>query len=111
MMSTMLVPTLAKSAGVWIADNILVVEAFFTVGRTVVFGSDIQDICVLGWASRRAPPSTQQSIPHGYITKPAGRCALHLAERMGNFVSCEELALAQRDVLGLVIPTGQDPLT
>jgi hypothetical protein len=36
-------------AGVWIADNIMVVEAFFTVGRTVVFGSDIQDICVLGW--------------------------------------------------------------
>ena len=32
-----------------IADNILVVEAFFTVGRTVVFGSDKQDICVLGW--------------------------------------------------------------
>ena len=37
------------SVGVWIADNIVVVEAFFTVGRTVVFGSDIQDICVLGW--------------------------------------------------------------
>jgi hypothetical protein len=29
---------------------------------------------------------------------------------MGSFVSCEELALAQRDILGILLDTGQDPL-
>jgi len=94
---------------VWIADNILVVEAFFTVGRTVVFGSDIQDICVLGYAVSASAPAAAAAATW-IITKPDGTQHYIWANPMGNFVSCEQLALAQRDSLGLVLPTGQDPL-
>jgi hypothetical protein len=92
----------------WIADNILVVEAFFTVGRTVVFGSDIQDICVLGWAIDGSAIDVA-SVPQD-ITKPAGDLHHIWANAMGDFVSCESLALLQRNLVGLTIPTGQDPL-
>jgi hypothetical protein len=98
-----------KAAGVWIADNILVVEAYFTVGRTVIYGTDVQDVCVLGWAvgtnvQTRAPPDW-------IITKPDGSRHFLWKSAMGSFVSCEQLALAQRDVLGITLPTGQDPLS
>jgi hypothetical protein len=96
------------SVGVWIADNILVVEAFFTVGRTVVFGSDIQDICVLGWPV--LPEGIEVAPPTGKILKPDGTVHNIWANAMGSFVGCEELALAQRAVLGIVPPAGQDPL-
>jgi hypothetical protein len=101
----------AKAAGVWIADNILVVEAFFTVGRTVVFGSDIQDICVLGWALAPASTNPSASGPASWIiTKPDGTQHYIWSNAMGTFAGCEELALAQRDVLGILLATGQDPL-
>jgi hypothetical protein len=100
-----------KAVGVWIADNILVVEAFFTVGRTLVFGSDIQDICVLGWAwgwdvEEEAPIIV---APQYHITKPDGTQHYIWQNAMGPFVSCEDSALSQRDVLGILLPTGQDP--
>jgi len=94
---------------VWIADNILVVEAFFTVGRSVVFGSDIQDICLLGYAVNGAVPNVAVA-PTWILTKPDGTQHYIWANAMGGFVSCEQLALAQRDRLGVVLPTGQDPL-
>jgi len=97
------------AAPVWIADNILVVEAFFTVGRTVVFGSDMQDICVLGYAVNGAVANLAVA-PTWIITKPDGTQHYIWANAMGDFVGCEQLALAQRDVLGLKLPTGQDPL-
>jgi hypothetical protein len=99
----------AKAAGVWIADNILVVEAFFTVGRTVVFGSDIQDICVLGWPVT-AGTVDAATAPTYVITKPDGTQHYIWENAMGYFLGCEELALAQRDVLGILLDTGQDPL-
>jgi hypothetical protein len=92
----------------WIADNILVVEAFFTIGRTVVFGSDIQDICVLGWPVDLAAFDAAAD-PTGAILKPDGTTHYIWANAMGDFVSCEQLALAQRSVLGIVPPPGQDP--
>jgi len=97
------------SVGVWIADNILVVEAFFTVGRTVVFGSDIQDICVLGWAVDGTLATPSQSVPQ-FITKPDGTLHYIWSNPMGFWVSCEDLALAQRDILKIPLPTAQDPL-
>jgi hypothetical protein len=96
-----------KSVGVWIADNILVVEAFFTVGRTVVFGSDLQDICVLGWPIAGSIVNVVAG-PTWIITKPDGLPHYIFQNAMGNFVGCEELALAQRDVLGTLLQTGQD---
>jgi hypothetical protein len=99
--------TAPRDLGVWIADNILVVEAFFTVGRTVVFGSDIQDICTLGWAVTGSNPAVA-AAPRWIITKPDGLPHYIFMNAMGNFVGCEELALAQRDVLGTLLQTGQD---
>jgi hypothetical protein len=99
-------------AGVWIADNIMVVEAFFTVGRTVVFGSDIQDICVLGWVpGGRIDGGVWLALAATWvITKPDGSQHYIWASPMGPFVGCEELALLERDTLGITLPTGQDPL-
>jgi hypothetical protein len=105
-----------KANAVWIADNILVVEAYFTAGRTVVFGSDIQDLCTLGWAVGSANPTTAY-LPDYHITKPDG--TTHWIWQQGAFgplgpgtyyTSCERLALAERNVLGIPLATGQDPL-
>jgi hypothetical protein len=97
----------AKAAGYWIADNILVVEAFFTVGRTVVFGSDIQDVCVLGWAVDTNVPTVPAAASY-IITKPDGTQHYIWSNALGYFLGCEELALAQRDSLGILLETGQD---
>jgi hypothetical protein len=94
---------------VWIADNIVTVEAFFTAGRTVVFGSDIQDLCTLGWAitgNNVLVAGTFNTV----ITKPDGTGHYIWANAFGRFVSCERLALAERNVLKIPLATGQDPL-
>jgi hypothetical protein len=96
----------AKAAAYWIADNILVVEAFFTVGRTVVFGSDIQDVCVLGWPVIQGTLSVL--APTYIITKPDGTQHYIFENALGYFLGCEELALAQRDIVGILLDTGQD---
>jgi len=86
--------------GHWIADNILVVEAFITVGRTVVWGSDIQDICVLGFGGD----------PKYTLTKPDGTKHYIWRNALNPYVSCEDVALLQRDWLGIPLEKGQDPL-
>ncbi len=85
--------------GHWIADHILVVEAYITVGRTVVFGSDIQDICVLGWNEGDEPDS---------VSKPDGSAHYIFPNALGSYVSCEDLALLQRDDVGIMLEQGQD---
>lgn len=102
--------TLAKNAGYFIADNIMVVSVYFTVGKTVAFGSEMQDICTLGWAVTGNAPQTAVAATF-IITKPDGTQHYIWQNAMGNFVSCEALALAQRDVLGIKLPLGQDPLS
>jgi len=98
------------SVAPWIADYIVVVEAFITIGRTVIFGVDIQDICVLGWAVEG--PLVTIATPDTTITKPDGtQHWIWTAGAMGSWVSCDELALAQRDVVALKLLTGQDPLS
>jgi hypothetical protein len=85
--------------GHFIADTILIVQAYITVGRVQVWGSDIQDICVLGWTMGSAPAS---------FTKPDGEKHYVFANALGSYVSCEDLALYQRDQLGIKLDTGQD---
>lgn len=67
----------------YIADYVLVVGASYTVGRTVVFGTDMQDICVLGYP----------------IIEP-----LFLVDPLGSYASCEDAASTEKDTLGLGIP-------
>jgi hypothetical protein len=98
------------AAGVWIADYIVVVEATITIGRTVVFGAEVQDICVLGWAVTAGALPNVRRAADWIITKPDGSHHYIWQEAFGNFVGCEELALAQRDALGILLQTGQDPL-
>jgi hypothetical protein len=81
----------------FIADNILVVNVVLVVGRATIVGTDIQDICVLGWS---------MSTNHLEVTLPDGRGKYNTwADPLGKFVSCEEAALWQRDDQG--IPIGQ----
>jgi hypothetical protein len=86
-------PTTVQLAN-FIADHILTVTVTLVLGRTLIIGSDIQDICVLGWA---IDTNTK------YITKPDGGNDYHFTwpDPLGPFVSCEDAAIWQRWYLGL----------
>jgi len=98
-----------QSMGYWIADNILTVEAFFAAGRTTVFGSDIQDICTLGWGvvPYSIPPSWD-AFPLYTLTLPDGTKQYVWMNAMGSMLSCEALALYERASLGIPLAQGQD---
>jgi len=83
-----------KQTKEWIADHMLVVVAELKVGSTWIYGSDVQDKCVLGWLT---------STNHRAITKPDGSKHHTWDDPLGPFVSCEEAALWQRYYLGLGI--------
>jgi len=83
------------AAAQYIADYILVVGVDLAVGRTTVWGTEIQDICVLGW-----PMQTAAWI----ITKPDGTQHPIFADALNGYKSCEDLALYQKDQLGIPIP-------
>jgi hypothetical protein len=74
----------------FIADHILVVHAMYTVGRQVFYGTDIQDICVLGWSFG----------PTEMVTKSNGDPHWLVGDALDGFASCEEAALVQRAILG-----------
>ena len=78
----------------FIADYIMVVSVWTTIGRTTVYGVDVQDICVLGWAI------DDNTIR---ITKPSGDSHFSWPDALGPFASCEEAALWERDNQGLPV--------
>jgi len=78
----------------FIADYVLIISAWTTIGRTVVYGMEVQDVCVLGWAIDK------NTI---VITKPSGDQHFSWPDALGPFVSCEEAALWQRDNQGLPV--------
>jgi hypothetical protein len=84
-------------AGQYIADYIIVVGADLTVGRTTVWGTEIQDICLLGWP-------VPENTPDWIITKPDGTVHYIYADPLGGWTSCEDIALQQKDQLGIPIP-------
>jgi len=87
---------LGDLAGQYVADYILAVSASIVVGRTTVFGTEIQDVCVLGFP---APTVT----PAYLITKPDGTVHPIYADALGAYVSCEDLALQEQAILGIPI--------
>jgi hypothetical protein len=92
---------IGDALGQYIADYILVVGVDLAVGRTTVFGAEIQDICLLGWPVPDAPA--------WIITKPDGTVHYIYADPMadavtGPWTSCEDIALMQKDLLGIPIP-------
>jgi len=76
----------------FIADYIVKVHVWTTIGNLVVHGTEIQDVCVLGWAI---------SNNHLVFTKPDGTEHDSWDDPLGPFVSCEEAAIWERDFLGL----------
>lgn len=84
------------TVGMFISDYILIVQFTKTIGRTVVYGTEMQDICVLGW-----PEDTSS---WGIVTKPDGTEHYVFANPLGDYNSCEDLALVQKESLGLTIP-------
>jgi hypothetical protein len=78
-----------------IADNILVVQVTLVIGRTIIVGTDIQDICVLGFSM--SPNTRILTLPDG------GETYTSWSNAMGRFVSCEQAAIEQRAVLGAPI--------
>jgi hypothetical protein len=81
----------------WIADNILTVEATLKIGRSLAFGTDIQDICVLGWSL-----DSQAAVSY---TKPDGTKHYLVQNALGPYASCDDAALYQRDQLGMTMGT------
>jgi len=91
----------STGAKVWrperIADYILVVGFDLTVSRTVIYGTEIQDICLLGWP--------MDTVGQYQITKPSGDFHVITPNPFGTFDSCEDIALYQKhEVLGLPVP-------
>jgi hypothetical protein len=83
----------------FMADYVMVVSVWETFGRTVVYGLDMQDICVIGWAV---------STNTMWFTKPDGTIYVSWPDPLGqlwtgwsSFHSCEDLALWQRADQGL----------
>jgi len=93
---------IGDALGQYIADYILVVGVDLAVGRTTVFGTEIQDICLLGW------PVTGNGIGLApvVVTITKGNGDLHniYTDPLGTFTSCEDVALLQKDALGIGIP-------
>jgi hypothetical protein len=89
------------TAAVRISDYILVVGANYAVGRSTVYGTDMQDICILGWQIESA-----NGVPDYVITKPDGTEHYVYADPLGSFpnVNCEDAALVQKDQLGVPVP-------
>jgi hypothetical protein len=80
----------------YIADYVVVVSAVTTIGRTAVYGAEIQDICVLGWS--------YEGWAYRF-SKPDGTAHWVFADPLGSYYSCEEAALYQKHVSeGLPIP-------
>lgn len=77
----------------FIADHILVVHVTYTVGRQIFYGTEMQDICVLGKAVTGATVSM--------VSKSNGDDHYLVDDALGTYASCEEAALAQRAQLGV----------
>jgi len=120
----------------WAADNILTVEASLTIGRSVIFGADIQDICVLAWSwwyfpfefagisvsgGLPVPKPTWWELKEQLHSASAAGTAQYLnaflvgnhwvfPDALGPFTSCTDLTLVERQLAGVALEAGQDPM-
>jgi len=81
----------------YVAEYTLVIMAFFRIGRSTIYGTDLQSLCVLGWS---------MDSYTGVTTLPDGSQYYAWMNALGQFVSCDDAVLAQRIWLGLPIPPG-----
>jgi hypothetical protein len=80
----------------------LVVLAAFTVGSQVYYGTDVQDLCVLGWPFNDGISNMTFSVDAS--TEVGLRHLKQAMHPLDGFASCEDAALYQRQQLGLTIP-------
>jgi hypothetical protein len=94
--------------GQFIADYVVVVQATLAIGRTVVYGTEMQDVCVLGWpvvvVGVANGANSQNAAPDYWFTKPDGTRHYIWADPLGNYMSCEDAALVQKAALLIQIP-------
>jgi len=83
----------------FLADYVVLVYASYKIGRSTVYGAEIQDVCVLGWdlgtvsATIDKDPGTGTDNHYVY------------ADPLGSYVSCEDATMYQKHVvLGLPVP-------
>jgi len=82
----------------FIADHMLIVTAGYKVNRNTIWASDVQDICILGWAMGPTPNDEEFLATilfwnSGLSTVP-GQYEIYWSwpDPMGPFVSCDEAA-------------------
>jgi hypothetical protein len=80
----------------------LMVQAAFTVGSKAYFGTDIQDLCVLGWPFNDGV--TNRTFSLDASTEVGLRHLKRAMHPLDGFASCEDAALFQRQLLNLTIP-------
>jgi hypothetical protein len=89
----------------FIADHILIVHVTYTVGRQVFYGTEIQDICVLGWSMDAVSIVSKVyyvADPHtGVLSGRTFDQHQLSADPLKGFSGCEELTLYQRSLLHL----------
>jgi hypothetical protein len=80
----------------FIADHMLIVTAGWKLGRTTIWASDLQDICILGWSIGAETLAIYLFYNKGFSTVPAMyEYYWSWDDAMGNFASCDELAVWQ----------------
>jgi hypothetical protein len=91
-------------APVFFADYIVLVSAAYTIGRSIVYGAEIQDICVLGWYLG----SAESAAVITYLKSLSGQTVDNhyiFPNPLGSYVSCEDATLYQKHlVMGLPVP-------
>jgi len=96
------------TTGQYIADYIINVEVSFAIGSTTIFGSEIQDVCVLGWPSllsTLAPwPEAPTTLAPYPLTKPDGTVHWIYVAPLGIESGCEDMVILERTAMGLEIP-------
>jgi hypothetical protein len=86
-------PQVAK----FIADHMLIVTVGYKVGTKTIWASDLQDICILGWATGNNAQVLAISLflPYGLSTGAYTDTYYSWIDPMGSFVSCDEAAAWQ----------------
>lgn len=88
----------------FIADYVVLIYAAYVIGRTTIYGAEIQDVCVLGWNLGTATGYTYTRIDKDPATATTDYHYVY-PDPLGSYVSCEDAAMYQKHVLlGLPVP-------
>ena len=84
----------------FIADHMLIVTVGYKVGKTTLWASELQDICILGWSMGENTLQIKLFENPGSSTQPSqDEYFWSWDDALGPFASCDEAALWQRAFL------------